>query len=142
MRKKVKEDILRLRAEGKSYNEIVQKLNCSKSTVSFHCGSGQKDKAYSRFLRNKERKNKICASQYRLTRLFTQRYKSLCGCSVCGIKDPRVLEFDHKDPSTKIASVAGLMAAKVSLKQIKEEIRKCDVLCANCHRIKHIPLIV
>lgn len=33
----MKEDILRLRKEGKSYNEIRKILGCAKSTVSYHC---------------------------------------------------------------------------------------------------------
>lgn len=39
----MKEQILKLRAAGKSYSEIVSELGCSKSTVSFHCGEGQKE---------------------------------------------------------------------------------------------------
>jgi len=38
----MKEKILQLRSEGKSYNEIVAILGCSKGTVSYHCGKGQK----------------------------------------------------------------------------------------------------
>lgn len=41
---KHKENILRLRAEGKSYREIMKELGCSSSTVSFHLGEGQKEK--------------------------------------------------------------------------------------------------
>lgn len=33
----MKEDILKLRKEGKSYNEIKNILGCSKSTISYHC---------------------------------------------------------------------------------------------------------
>lgn len=33
----MKEKIIELRKKGFSYNEIVKKLNCSKSTVSYHC---------------------------------------------------------------------------------------------------------
>lgn len=33
----MKEKILELRKLGFSYNEIVEKLNCSKSTISYHC---------------------------------------------------------------------------------------------------------
>lgn len=36
---KHKEDILKLRAEGKTYKEICNLLNCSKGTISFHCGT-------------------------------------------------------------------------------------------------------
>lgn len=42
--KKHKENILRLRTEGKTYDEIQKILGCSKSTISFHCGENQKIK--------------------------------------------------------------------------------------------------
>mgnify|MGYP001292233296 CR=1 FL=1 len=42
--KRRKEDILRLRAEGKSYREIERELGCSKSVISYHCGSGSEKK--------------------------------------------------------------------------------------------------
>lgn len=51
---KLKEDILRLRAEGKSYNQIVAELNCSKGTVAYHCGEGQKKKFLERTRRYRE----------------------------------------------------------------------------------------
>lgn len=40
---KYKDDILKLRKQGKSYNEICKILGCSKSTVSYYCDfSGKK----------------------------------------------------------------------------------------------------
>ena len=44
----MKEKILELRKEGKTYNQIVEILGCSKSTVSYHCGIGQKEKTKKR----------------------------------------------------------------------------------------------
>jgi len=44
----MKEKILELRKEGKTYNQIVGILGCSKSTVSYHCGLGQKEKTRNR----------------------------------------------------------------------------------------------
>lgn len=38
------EKIKQLRAEGKTYNEIMDILHCSKGTISYHCGNGQKEK--------------------------------------------------------------------------------------------------
>lgn len=40
----VKNQILDLRKQGLSYNKIQQIVRCSKSTISFHCGKGQKKK--------------------------------------------------------------------------------------------------
>lgn len=44
----MKEQILKLRTQGKSYKDIVKELGCSIATVSYHCGKGQKDKVLSR----------------------------------------------------------------------------------------------
>lgn len=49
----MKEKILKLRAEGKTYNEIVNLVKCSKSTVSYHCGKDQKEKVKQRTQRLK-----------------------------------------------------------------------------------------
>lgn len=35
-----KDNILKLRAEGKSYRQIESILGCSRSTISYHCGNG------------------------------------------------------------------------------------------------------
>lgn len=50
------EKILKLRSEGKSYRQIQKILNCSKGTVSYFLGKGQKDKAKNRMrsLRTKQ----------------------------------------------------------------------------------------
>ncbi len=39
-----KDNILKLRAEGKSFREIQGLLGCSKSTISYHCGNGNEKK--------------------------------------------------------------------------------------------------
>lgn len=45
---RVKHQILKLRSEGKSYNEIVKILKCSKGTVAYHCNPTQKTKTINR----------------------------------------------------------------------------------------------
>ncbi len=55
----MKEHIIRLRNEGKSYLEIKNELGCSKGTISYHCGSGQKDKTRQRTKKFKKTLNGI-----------------------------------------------------------------------------------
>jgi hypothetical protein len=55
-------------------------------------------------------------------------------CVDCGEADIRCLEFDHRDRSTKKDNVARMMASALPWHFILEEIAKCDVRCANCHR--------
>jgi hypothetical protein len=55
-------------------------------------------------------------------------------CVECGESDPRVLDFDHIDPSTKTKTVSRFLAGHAGWDKIMSEIDKCRVLCANCHR--------
>lgn len=63
-------------------------------------------------------------------------YLSENPCIVCGEGDPIVLEFDHRDTSEKYMNVCNMVNTRHSLKKIKSEIEKCDVLCSNCHKRK------
>lgn len=67
---------------------------------------------------------------------FLLDYFSEHPCLDCGESDPRVLEFDHINPAKKLANVSDLIHSGKNLQIIKEEIEKCQVLCANCHRRK------
>jgi len=53
----MKEEILKLRSEGKKYYEIQKALNCSKSIVSYYCGVAQKDKSRKRQAENRMKCN-------------------------------------------------------------------------------------
>ena len=44
----MKDQILKLRSEGKSYREIHLIVGCSKGLVAYHCGKGQKEKNINR----------------------------------------------------------------------------------------------
>lgn len=54
-------------------------------------------------------------------------------CIDCGEPDPVVLEFDHVR-GTKAANVSMLVFGLKRWETILEEIAKCEVVCANCHR--------
>jgi hypothetical protein len=60
--------------------------------------------------------------------------KESSGCKDCGESNPIVLDFDHlKD---KKYNVSRMIHDGFSWKAIKKEIEKCEVVCANCHRIR------
>ena len=55
-------------------------------------------------------------------------------CAGCSEAFPLVcMEFDHRDPSMK-NGVVSQMTARVGIAKLIEEISKCDIVCANCHR--------
>jgi hypothetical protein len=56
-------------------------------------------------------------------------------CNTCGIDDPVVLEFHHVGGrGPKYAPVSILVTHGYTWRKVQEEIAKCEVLCANCHR--------
>lgn len=57
-------------------------------------------------------------------------------CLDCNEDDPVVLEFDHIDASNKKHCISSMIQGRFSLNAIKEEINKCEIRCANCHRRK------
>jgi len=57
-------------------------------------------------------------------------------CVDCGETNPIVLEFDHRDNVDKYKEVSKMIQNGNSWIKIKREIDKCDVRCANCHRIR------
>jgi hypothetical protein len=57
-------------------------------------------------------------------------------CAICGVNDVRVLEFDHIDPTKKSFGIAKALTYTFSWERILNEVSKCQILCANCHKIK------
>jgi len=55
-------------------------------------------------------------------------------CVDCGEKDPVVLEFDHF--KNKLIEVSKLVGNVSPFKKMGDEIDKCEIRCANCHRRK------
>lgn len=85
---------------------------------------------------------KECHNSY-VKKMYLQKHddietlKSHCSCIKCGQSRGYVLDFHHKDPSIKQDGIARLISDNAPLTKIKEEIDKCVILCANCHREFH-----
>ena len=78
-------------------------------------------------IKNQERRKKQREEWY--------AFKSTLKCSKCGFSHPAALDFHHVD-RTNHKSVFKL-AKDGCYKAAMEEIKKCIVYCANCHRIHH-----
>ena len=58
-------------------------------------------------------------------------------CTDCGRSfPPECMDFDHRDSTSKVDKVSRLAQNCGSKSKILEEIAKCDLVCANCHRIR------
>lgn len=117
----MREEILKLRAEGLSYKQIKEKTGCSLGTISYYCSPVQKEKTLQR---QRDRRNKKVK--------FLQEYKQSNPCTDCGEFYPYyVMDFDHlHDKSFNI----GLNIRHQSLDAVMIELEKCELVCSNCHR--------
>ena len=63
-------------------------------------------------------------------------YKGGC-CSRCGIKSSHICiyDFHHTDSNEKDFNISKILTN--NWENIKKELDKCILLCANCHRIVH-----
>jgi hypothetical protein len=88
---------------------------------------------------SKEEKSKkavICNRNRKLIRRqFLDDIKLKSGCIDCGYKERAIaLDFDHVR-GQKEFNIARAMASLRPFELILEEVSKCDVRCANCHRV-------
>jgi len=57
-------------------------------------------------------------------------------CADCGGRfDPVAMDFDHREAGSKSFRLAAVSNG-YSRQRMLEEIAKCDLVCANCHRVR------
>lgn len=88
------------------------------------------------YLNNKE-KYKISMAASRQARLdFVFTIKKSTPCTDCfNYFHPCIMDFDHRDRSQKINKISQIVRS-AGMKRLQQEIDKCDVVCANCHRMR------
>ena len=90
------------------------------------------------FKRKVEQAKKNKKKTYDLISKLTAEEKLRQGCSHCGYKEKaEALDFHHVNRDDKFLEVSRFWrTSMVQFKKIKNEWKKCIVLCANCHRIE------
>ena len=96
----------------------------------------QRECARRHYQRNKaeylERNNKKRGEM----RAYVQELKARMPCADCKSRFPHyVMDFDHRDDKTK-SDIVSRLINQLSWKRLLAEIEKCDLVCANCHRIR------
>lgn len=74
--------------------------------------------------------------QFRKDRILFLNEKKSHGCIICGEKDTACLDFHHVNGDDKQYNISSIIS-NLSIKEIEEEMDKCVILCANCHRKIH-----
>jgi len=120
----------------KSFSEFNFKIK-RKGLRSSHCKVCSRKYVREHYKNNrdyylKKAKNRNHAIWLKIRKIVWE-YLLIHPCVDCGEKDPVVLEFDHlRDKKKNISSLTN----DASVKRVLEEIDKCEVRCANCHRRK------
>jgi hypothetical protein len=58
-------------------------------------------------------------------------------CADCGGEfHPFVMDFDHRDDAEKLFNVSASIPLGLPFKRVLAEVAKCDIVCANCHRMR------
>ena len=97
------------------------------------CSSEQGKEYY----KDPEKKAKIIqGNKERLlrTKKFVYEYLLTHPCVDCGEARPECLDFDHLRDKTM--AISQMVRNARGIESIKKEIEKCEVRCANCHRVK------
>jgi hypothetical protein len=82
-------------------------------------------------IRNKERSDRY--------KQITEKVRAT-GCVCCGEKELCCLDLHHRDPSEKEFTISQYRT--IAVERLLEEIKKCIVVCKNCHAKIHAGLIV
>ena len=120
----MKEEILRLRREGKSYNEIMRLTGASKGTIAYHCSQKVRANYHNR------------SSRWRRKIKESLKLKMGGKCQLCGYsKCLAALDFHHNGDE-KNGSISQMIMWKGKQATIAET-KLCILVCANCHREIH-----
>ena len=84
------------------------------------------------YQKNKVKENLRNKAKQKELQDFVKEYKENLGCAVCKEKRWYVLQFHHKDKEEKEAEISSLVRYG-NLNRLKKEMKKCIVLCSNCH---------
>lgn len=105
----------------------------AKSFKNYHEGYKQKRKANPEYYKELDRQKSAKKYAKRKALLLQLRLEMGGKCTKCGYDDePRILNFHHL--GDKINNVANILV----LNKIKEEAKKCILLCPNCHTLEHL----
>jgi hypothetical protein len=97
-----------------------------------------KSAEYSRkyYIANKDKVKTLSKLNRAIGKAKWDTFKCTLRCTKCGFRHPAALDFHHTNPSEKENLVSKLVSDGCFAAAM-EEVQKCIVLCANCHRVLH-----
>lgn len=124
----------------KSINDFWKRVRAKDGYNSscIHCVRTQNSNSYkNHWLKNRKR---IDANNYLITEQLREKcnlIKHNMGCYFCKENNPVCLDFHHKNKNSKTLGISSMIGRHRVWATIENEISKCIVVCANCHRKIH-----
>lgn len=121
-----------------SYN--IKKINkngtLQKQSICIECNKIYQKEHY---VKNKEKyylKARNWENEYKKNVYSVLMEMTKDGCVKCGEKHFACLQFDHIERDKKTSNISTMIRDTKKIDLILEEIKKCNILCANCHAKK------
>ncbi len=124
----------------KPLSDFWKKKSC-KDGLNPRCGDCLRAYHRSHYKGSPKRKNQIRTNSKKWEDVQKQALEAFMegkSCTDCGNDDRRVFEFDHISDDKEFSISDGMKKRKLSFKTILTEIAKCEIVCANCHRIRTV----
>ena len=123
----------------KSVGEFAIRVRGNKVSPSSYCRGCQREYSRSHYGSHRvahNRRRRVHQAQCLVrNRQLMNEYLASKACIDCGNDNPIVLEFDHVRGSKRF-DVSTMARGGFSWRRVLEEIAKCEIRCANCHRIR------
>jgi hypothetical protein len=120
--------------------EDFNKHGAKRQTFCRPCDN-KKAREYYALNKEKQKKQINAAKKLRKKALssWLRELKEASPCADCDKFFPwYVMDFDHLN--NKVANVTDMISNVVTKQKLMEEIAKCELVCANCHRIRTFTL--
>ena len=106
-----------------------------------HCKSCLKTRGKLYYTKNLDRQRMLSVNRNRIHRKTQREFVSALKsgpCIDCGKRfPPYVMDFDHRNEDNKHGNIGTLVSQSYyTIEKLMDEIKKCDLVCANCHRIR------
>lgn len=119
--------------EEKDFSEF-SKCKAAKSGLQSQCKPCHRESVKAAYKKNPAPAKARALKQVQEKREWISQQKNK-PCADCGgVFDPVCMDFDHLPEYDKVANLSVMY--QYPLEKIKEEIAKCEVVCANCHRLR------
>lgn len=130
----------KLRRNKAKNNEKYKRKRQQQNRDSYYKHIDKRKAEVSRYQKDPKNKEKIYEWSQESRKKTRQKFidfKSKLKCEQCEENHISCLEFHHKDPTKKEGMISKMI---FSTNKLKKELKKCIVLCSNCHRKLHYEL--